>query len=319
MPTVKCDKTGIEFETQRPRKVNYHPQVQAWLEVANKEGWYGPANNAIYGNDAAGIPKQKFDTIEVFNAYFTDLQARSLQENQQRASERRQSEQEIKDAKRERHITNDLLRGRGYKWHDLGFKDEEEADAFDINAPVGPDWRLYFEPENREVLTVQEAMQELAFQNVTFAKDWLAQRHIEEVIPTIEIKRREEAAIALNKQIERERREQDGSRYKEQLKRELIDVLHFTEERAEQEAERMNRPHTASEDRIPFAQAHINLPDDDDSVRFTIGGERIYLVGIGSHSYTPREIVRLYDFLHFHHDLLLLMQERNRLHALEED
>lgn len=57
-------------------------------------------------------------------------------------NERLQREREDKDARENRARLNNTLRAKGYKWVNVGFKSEEDADAFDLNLPVGDDWQL---------------------------------------------------------------------------------------------------------------------------------------------------------------------------------
>src|SRR5437660_1397513 len=46
---------------------------------------------------------------------------------------RLQREREEKEARENRARLNSVLRMRGYKWVNVGFKSEEDADAFDLN------------------------------------------------------------------------------------------------------------------------------------------------------------------------------------------
>lgn len=173
MVTIICEKTGIEFEAPNRRR-KCHPVVQGWFATAY--------NDAVYGNHARYIDKQTFENIEQFVAYFQKLQQEGLQEVKRREEEadaQRKRDKEAQEARRQRHITNDLLRGRGYKWSDLGFKDEEDADFTNFNeVSYGHDWQL-FSPDNRAV-TVRQAMNELASQDVHFAKKWLEGHPVKE-------------------------------------------------------------------------------------------------------------------------------------------
>lgn len=70
--------------------------------------------------------------------------------------DRLRREREQKEAKRQRTITNSILRSKGYKWVNVGFRSEEDADAFDLNLPIGDDWQLV-SPEGK-VVSVQEVI-----------------------------------------------------------------------------------------------------------------------------------------------------------------
>jgi hypothetical protein len=59
-------------------------------------------------------------------------------------------EREEKEERRNRAVLNSTLKARGYKWVNVGFKSEEDADAFDPNLPVGADWQL-FDPEGKAI------------------------------------------------------------------------------------------------------------------------------------------------------------------------
>jgi len=71
-------------------------------------------------------------------------------------------EREAKEARRERAVLNSALRARGYKWVQVGFRDEEEADAFDLNLPAGQEWQLVA-PDNRSV-SLSVATQEIGWE-----------------------------------------------------------------------------------------------------------------------------------------------------------
>lgn len=57
--------------------------------------------------------------------------------------ERLRREREQKEARRQRALLNGALRAKGYKWMNVGFKSEEDADAFDVNLPIGNYWQLF--------------------------------------------------------------------------------------------------------------------------------------------------------------------------------
>lgn len=74
---------------------------------------------------------------------------------------RLQREREESEARENRARTNAVLRMKGYKWVNVGFKSEEDADAFDLNLPIGDDWRLV--SPNGNVVSVQEAKEQIGW------------------------------------------------------------------------------------------------------------------------------------------------------------
>ncbi len=295
MITVICEKTGIPFEAENRRRKS-HPVVQGWIQKAYDEGWYPQANDAIYGNSARFVEKQSFETIEQFVTYFTQLQKDSIQANTERERFDAQSKRDAAEVKRQRHITNDLLRGRGYGWKRFE-NDEEDIDMF--GAPE-VEYTLY-SPDHRPV-SVKEAMQELAYQDVEFAHKWLASRNIAE-----EVKRQEEATKKQQTQSEEEQREQERKQYKQEIKDMLLSHA-LTEEVAEAEAERLSRPHTPSEDKVVLASATLS---DDEDAQISICGEGLYFVHIGEHTYTVAEMLAFHKLLSAHHDQLVQYAQKN--------
>ncbi len=71
-------------------------------------------------------------------------------------------EREEKEARRSRAILNSTLKIRGYKWVNVGFKSEEDADAFSPNLSIGDDWQL-FNPEGKAV-SLSAAKAEIGWQ-----------------------------------------------------------------------------------------------------------------------------------------------------------
>src|SRR5579875_2244901 len=185
---IICEETGISFEApNRRRKV--HPQIRAWKNQAYEESWYSQCLDAIRQGRENG-----YTTIEQYNELLNRVQATAIAAKQQRDHEQFERERAAKEARRQRSIVNELLRGRGYVWKDLGYGDDEEID----NAILPyikenvPDWQL-FSPDGRAV-SLEEAMQELAWQGVTWAKEWLAEREIAERKPEIVEQREQQAA-----------------------------------------------------------------------------------------------------------------------------
>ena len=296
MVEIICEKTGLKFEAEnRRRKV--HPVVQGWCTTAYEEGWYQEANNAIYGNRARNVEKQQFKTIEQFVTYFETLREQVLKQKEETEKARQKQERDAKEVRRQRSITNDLLRGRGYTWKKFQ-NDEEDQDMF--GAPEY-DWTLY-SPDGR-VVSVKEAMQELAFQNVSFAKEWLAERNIAEEIPTIEKKRKDEQtksdAVAV--------KQSENEKYQQEVIAELL-LNGFSPEDAQREAVRMSQPHSF-QDRVRLSDS-VQL-DEDDEVAFVLDSDIRYGVTIGDDWRGIDYMLRLHNFLVDHHAQLLEASRRN--------
>jgi len=233
MVTVTCEKTGIQFEAATKRTKN-HPTIMAILNEANRYGWYSQALEAIKQGREAG-----YTTIEQFQVALTEAEAAYKEQRAVLIHKQVQEQREAKEARRQRYVTNELLRGRGYTWRKFE-NDEEDQDFF--GAPEY-EWTLY-SPDNRPV-SVQEAMQELAYQDVKFAKEWLADRNIVEEVPAIEKKR----------QAEQEEQQQERQFTQEQIayQQEAIPALleaGLSQEQAEQEAKRFSLPHSPLEDQV---------------------------------------------------------------------
>lgn len=176
MVTITCDKTGIEFEAASKRQKN-HPKVSNllnWAATKGKPGAYSVALSTFSLckdegiSDIDAILKRVVETLAEFNEEASEAEWHRIQLKKEQERHRRARYQE-------RHYTNGILSQGGYHWVNLGFKDEEEADAFGL---IGleyeylqrPDWHLY-SSDNREV-TVRQAMQEMAERDFR-AKNWL--------------------------------------------------------------------------------------------------------------------------------------------------
>jgi hypothetical protein len=171
MVQVICEKTGIEFEAATRRTKN-HPTIMSWLEKSNRYDWYSQALETLTSGR-----KQGYTTIEQYNALFEETEKSAQEENIARFKVKRDEEEAAKAVRRERHITNSILREHGYRWSDLGFPEDEEID----NSYLGPtprhDWQL-FSSDDRAVST-QQAMQEIfATSQSNYAKEWLEQRNM---------------------------------------------------------------------------------------------------------------------------------------------
>jgi hypothetical protein len=270
-----CEKTGIEFEAENRRRKS-HPVVQAWLAQAYEEGWYQQANDAIYGSSARSVEKQTFTTIEQFVAYFEQLRASALQEKQTRETADSQQKREREEARRQRHITNSLLSGRGYTWKKYT-NDEEDIDMLGMPAV---EWDLR-SPDNR-IVSVQEAMQELAYQDVKFAHEWLAAHNIAEQVPAIEKKRKAQ-------EVERAEYTEEQIDYQQEAIPAFIEAG-LTPEDAEREAKRLSFPHAPWEDNIRLEP--VRLPDTDAAL--VINGDFRYGVVIGDEWCGINEIMKRY-------------------------
>jgi len=293
MVEIICEKTGITFEAENRRRKS-HPTVQAWLAQAYDEGWYQQANDAIYGSSARSVEKQKFESIEQFVAYFEQLRASALQEKQTRETAESQQKREREEAHRQRHITNSLLSGRGYTWKRYT-NDEEDIDMLGMPAV---EWDLW-SPDNR-IVTTQEAMQELAYQDVKFAHEWLAARNIPETMPTIEKKRQEEAAKAQAAEYT-----EDQIAYQQEAIPVFIEAG-LTPEVAEREAKRLSLPHTIEEDVVRLEP--VRLPDTDAAL--VINSDFRYGILIDDEWCGIQEIIERYPNVDFSE-----YAERNRKQA----
>ncbi len=153
MATVTCEKTGIEFEAKSARTKN-HPAIMRVLDEANRYGWYAQAMQALIDGREAGL-----ETIEEFVELLDATKEAALNAQQAKYSAFLAEKRAKKEARREHVILNAKLERHGYRWSNVGFADEEEADAFDINAPIGTSWIL-ISPDNRTV-TVAQALAEI--------------------------------------------------------------------------------------------------------------------------------------------------------------
>jgi hypothetical protein len=72
--------------------------------------------------------------------------------------ERLRRQREEKEAHEKKARLNSALRMAGYKWVNVGFKSEEDADAFDPNLPIGAAWCL-FDPQGKAVSLSQAKAQ----------------------------------------------------------------------------------------------------------------------------------------------------------------
>lgn len=232
MVEVICEKSGLMFEARTKRTKN-HPQIMALINGAYENGWYSQALETIKRGRERG-----FTTIEQFVDALRKTEASAIGARSADIEERIRREQDAKEARRQRHVTNDLLRDCGYRWQ----KYENDEEDIDLYGQPEYEWQLKT-PDGRFV-TVKEAMQELAYQNMKFAKEWLAERGIAEEMPAIEIQR--EAERRSDEQAKAEMKAEHMEIYQE-IKAELL-RNGIDDAKAEHEAIRLALPHPAHED-----------------------------------------------------------------------
>lgn len=249
-------RNGKQCMTNLGRQISYKTRKAAENYVTKQIAVYD-ADRQISDDERAAI-RERAEREE----------AARIAERNAAYDERLRREREAKEARRQRAITNDLLRGRGYRWSSVGFKDEEDADAFDINAPIGQEWQL-FSPDGRAV-SVKEAMLELAYAGVEFAKKWLAERGIAETVPAIEAQRQAEREAA--EQAKAALTAEQAEIYQE-LKSELLSNG-IDDERAERESVRLARPHLAHEDQT-------TIKDLATGIRLVLNSDLRYGVMVG--------------------------------------
>jgi hypothetical protein len=161
MITMKCDKTGIEFEADSKRQKN-HPLVSALLNAAAKDKY----NNGLYKAAIEAFEEVKATggyTIEEAISYAeAAMQGKTEQGNEKRRIEAERNKR-IAEAKAHRRATNNYLYANGYRWYK---EDEESMDAFGANAfeevygsVVSVVWTL-ISPDGRAV-TVAQALEEI--------------------------------------------------------------------------------------------------------------------------------------------------------------
>lgn len=216
MIAATCEKTGLTFEARSQRQTT-HPQIRSWIDKSYKDGWYQACLDAIKAGREASL-----ESIEEFIALLSETEHAAVSSQHADYSAMLERQRQAKEARRQRAVTNDLLRDRGYRWQNLGFKTEEEADAFDINLPIGNDWQL-ISPDGR-IVTVKEAMQELAYHDVKFAKEWLATRGIAEEMPAIERERKAKQEQAEQEQCNAEQLDEESKQYFEEAQQALRDA-----------------------------------------------------------------------------------------------
>lgn len=168
MVKVVCEKTGIEFEATSKRTKN-HPAIMSRLNQANRDGWYSQALNALQIGRQSGL-----STIDEFVAWLNETEQAWREQRNVEITAYMDRKRAAQEAHRQRHILNAFLREHGYHWSDLAL-DPEDVDNSYLGHLPAHDWQL-FSSDNRAV-SIKQAMQELAAQDITFAKEWLVERN----------------------------------------------------------------------------------------------------------------------------------------------
>ncbi len=146
-------RRGVEYACYRDGKpcIKGLWETRAFKSQKSAQNWIDKqisilkADSLISDEDRAAIRKEREDN-EVAEKAARDAAF----------DERLRREREEKEVRRNRAILNSTLKARGYKWMNVGFRSEEDADAFDPNLPVGDDWQLV-SPDGK-VVSVQEAL-----------------------------------------------------------------------------------------------------------------------------------------------------------------
>lgn len=163
MVTVKCQYTGIEFETDSRRTKN-HPQISQFFNSANddsrqKQGAYRKAKEIV--KNLAG----KYDDIDSLMAAAIAEYNAWLAGDAKSVSRRRTAGDAIRErkAKRQhREAQNAILRKNGYRWEKVKEGTEDSwAGAGSLGAGIGEstgrhNWQLVAPDGN--VVTVAQAM-----------------------------------------------------------------------------------------------------------------------------------------------------------------
>ncbi len=303
--TIICEKTGIPFEAENRRRKS-HPVVMSWLEKAYQEGWYQQANDVIYGNSVRFVEKQTFETIEQFVAYFENLQKISTQSKRESDAAESQSKRDAAEVKRQRYITSDLLRGRGYNWQ-RGYSDSDiENDIWNGEGEPTGAWELV-SPDHRTV-SVKQAMLELAFyENAKFAHEWLASRDIPEIAPAIELQRRTEALKA--EQVQKVVYTDEQIAYQQEAIPAFMEAGH-SPELAEKEAIRLSLPHNPWEGFV-FLSEPEPMPDGRHAI-LVINGDLRYGALVSDEWYGLDELIEEYPDFPLYKQLELYRERNSR-------
>lgn len=172
MVTVICEKTGLTFEAPTKRTKN-HPSIMAIVNEANRDGWYAQALASLKAGREAG-----FTTLEEFIDLLNETREAAREQRNMRIDAYMDRKRANAEVKRQRYITNNILRSYGYIWLDLGYPEDEEVDNSYTGSLPRHDFQLK-SPDGR-LVSVKQAMIELATQqNVKVAREWLAERNIE--------------------------------------------------------------------------------------------------------------------------------------------
>jgi hypothetical protein len=199
----------------------------------------------------------------------------------------------------QRQVTNRLLRGEGYIWK----KFENDEEDQDMQGAPAFEWTLY--SADGRVVSVSEAMQELAYAGKAFAKEWLASRNISEETPKIEMERQKKKHV------------EDAQRAKQAEKEKYIDDLTneiirhgFSHEQARSKAITLSDAYAHSEYDMQITEPE--RIDEDDLFVVTLDSDIRYGVMIGKHWRGINYMLRLHDILVEKYELLLELSQRNR-------
>lgn len=140
-----CYRNGKQCTTALGKPVSFKSRksAQNWIDkqVAIRE-----ADALISDEDRAAIRKER-----------EEKEAAEKAARDAAFDERLRRKREEKEFREQRARLNSALRMRGYKWVNVGFKSEEDADAFDLNLPIGDKWQLVSPEGNIVSLSVAKA------------------------------------------------------------------------------------------------------------------------------------------------------------------
>jgi hypothetical protein len=132
---IVCQRSGLAFDPTSSRQKN-HPQISAWLQEANKDGWYRECAEAI------DLGKKKgFDRIEHFGELIAVAKDKSL-----KSAEWERRKAENNDRATRRAVIKETFHRNGYQWHSnrsiptdspFGLSDDSGEIQFWLESPDG--------------------------------------------------------------------------------------------------------------------------------------------------------------------------------------